>query len=90
MPIIGQRVSIGNTPTPIIIPTYGASGDPITGSLLNLGPETVDLGGFTVAVGAGYPLVMNATFDVDLIAGDVLYGICPGGATTIAVLKLRQ
>lgn len=56
MPIIGQRVTVGTTATILITPTYGSTNDPITGSLLNLGSQDVDLGGAGVVAGSGYLL----------------------------------
>jgi len=90
MPIIGTRVTVCTTATVIMLPTNGSTGDPITGSLLNLGSQDVDLGGAGVTTGAGYLLRVGGTFDVDLIAGDVLYGVTASGTSSICVLKLRQ
>lgn len=90
MPIIGSRVTVGTTPVVLLSPTYGSVGDPVTGSLLNLGAQDVDLGGATVTTGAGYLLRVGGTFDVDLISGDVLYGVTASGTSSICILKLRQ
>lgn len=83
-------MTVGTTAVAIITPTYGSTGDPITGSLLNLGSQDVDLGGADVVTGEGYLLRVGGTFDVDLIAGDVLYGVTASGTSSICVLKLRQ
>jgi hypothetical protein len=90
LPIIGARVTVTTSPTQIVLPTYGSATDPVTGSLLNLGPADVDLGGAGVTAGAGYLLRVGGTFDVDLIGGDVLYGVVAASTAVVCVLKLRQ
>lgn len=90
MPIIGERITVTTSPTQIIVPNHGSISGPITGSIMNLGPQDVDLGGAGVAAGAGYLLRVGGTFDLDLIHGDILYGITASSFATICLLKLMQ
>lgn len=90
MPIIGERVTVTTTATQVVVPTYGAASDPITASLRNPGPSSVFLGGAGVTSSAGYELVSGGTIDLDLMAGDVLFGITATGTQVVHVLKLRQ
>lgn len=90
MPIIATRVTVTTSPTLLTDPRNGSTTGPITASLLNLGPEDVDLGGANVGVGAGYLLRAGGTFDVDLIAGDLLYGVGAAGTAVVCVLRLMQ
>lgn len=90
MPIIGQRVTVTSTASQVVVPTYGSANDPITASVLNLGPNDVDLGGSGVTTGNGYLLRVGGTIDVDLMSGDVLYGVTATSTSVLALLKLRQ
>jgi hypothetical protein len=91
VPIIGTRVTVTDSPTLIYVPRHGSAGDPRSGSILNLGPADIDLGGETVSTGAAYLFRKNATMDLDLLAGDELYGVAPSGqSAVVSILKLRQ
>ena len=90
MPIVGERLTVTTSPTQIIVPNHGSITGPITGSVLNLGPQDVDLGGPGVVAGAGYLLRVGGTFDLDLIHGDVLYGVTASATAVLCVLKLMQ
>lgn len=90
MPIIGTRVTVTTAPTQVIVPNNGSITGPITGSILNLGPQDVDLGGAGVTTGAGYLLRVGGTFDLDLIHGDILFAVTASSTAVLCVLKLMQ
>lgn len=78
------------TATQIVVPSNGSVSGPITSSLLNLGPSDVDLGGAGVTTGNGYLLRVGGTFDVDLIHGDILFGVTASSTAVICTLTLMQ
>lgn len=90
MPIKGGRTTITTTPTQVVVPDNGSITGPITASILNLGPQDVDLGGEFVAAGTGYLLRVGATFDVDLIHGDILYAVTAAGISVLCHTRLMQ
>lgn len=90
MPIISNRITVTTSPTQLLIPNNGSIAAPITGSILNLGPSDIDLGGETVVSGSGYLLRVGGTFDLDLIHGDVLYGVVASGTSVVCTLKMMQ
>lgn len=91
MAIVGSRVTITTAITKVFDPNrHGSASSSITGSVLNLGPSDVDLGGADVVAGAGYPLTVGSAIDLDLIAYDILYAVTTSGTAVLALLKMRQ
>lgn len=90
MTVVGTRVTVTTAATNVMGLNSHNAVCPSTGSILNLGPQDVDLGGPEVTAGAGYPLTVGSAIDVDLILIDQLYAITASGTAVLAVLKLRQ
>lgn len=90
MPIISSRVSVTTSPTVLSNPIYGSLSDPISAVVKNIGGASVYLGGFAVASTDGLELAPGETMNVDLMAGDILYGVTASGTVIVSVLKLRQ
>jgi hypothetical protein len=90
VPVIGSRTTVTTVATQLMLPNNGSISAPVTGSLLNLGPSDVDLGGPGVVAGAGYLLRVGGTFDLDLIHGDVLFGVTASSTAVICKLLLMQ
>ena len=72
MSVVGSRVTITTAATNVMGINKHNSTCASTGSILNLGPQDVDLGGPEVLTGAGYPLTVGSAIDVDLILIDQL------------------
>ncbi len=90
MSVVGLRVTVASSPTNVMGLNSHHAGCASTGSILNLGPRDVDLGGPEVLTGQGYPLTVGSAIDVDLILIDQLYAVTATGTSVLAVLKLRQ
>lgn len=90
MPIISARVSVTTAATILSNPVNGSLADSISAVVKNTGGASVYLGGATVTSAAGLELAPGETLNVDLMAGDVLYGITASGTVTVSVMKLRQ
>lgn len=90
MPILGGRTTVTTSATQVVVPNNGSIVGPVTASILNLGPNDCDLGGEFVTTGNGYLLRVGATFDVDLIHGDVLYAVTASGTTVLCHIRLMQ
>lgn len=90
MPIISSRVVVGNTPTLLINPVNGSVTGSITAIVKNAGPTSVFIGGEFVTAAQGFELAAGGTVDVDLIAGDLLYGITGSGTQEVQTIKLMS
>lgn len=91
MPIISSRVTVTSTATQIVDPTRGGVVDPTTCLIRNAGGFTVYLGGVGVTTATGFELPPGGSFNADLIAGDVLYGIVVGSSSSeLHVMRFRQ
>lgn len=90
MPIVSTRVTVTTSPTVLSDPVYGSLADPIGAVVKNIGGSSVFLGGAGVTAAAGLELAPGESLNVDLMAGDVLYGITASGTNAVAVMKFRQ
>lgn len=90
MPIISNRVSVTAAATSLSNPVGGSLGDPIGVIVKNTGGASIYLGGSGVTSAAGLELAPGETLNVELMGGDVLYGITASGTVIVSVLKLRQ
>ena len=92
MPIIAARVTVGTTPTLIVDPKNGSVTGTINALVKNPGPNTVYVGGEFVTVASGFPVQTGGTIDLDLIHGDLLYGIVapPDGSQELQTVKLMS
>lgn len=83
MSVSGRRVTVTTTAT--LLSTATVSGQSI--AVTNKGAAAVDLGGSTVATGAGYSLAVDATASTDLDPGEELYAIAASGTVDVHVLE---
>lgn len=90
MPIISSRVTVGVTPTLILNPVNGSVTGPITGIVKNPGPTSVYIGGEFVTAATGFELATGGTVDVELISGDVLYGVTAASTQELQTIKLMS
>ena len=90
MPIIASRVTVTGTATLLINPLQGSVTGPITALVKNPGPTSVYLGGEAVTATTGFELATGGTVDVELISGDLLYGITSGGSQELQTIKLMS
>jgi hypothetical protein len=90
MPIISSRVSVTGTATVLSDPTRGSIGDPIGVVVKNTGGTSIYLGGSGVTSAAGLELAPGETLNIELMGGDVLYGITASGTVIVSIMKLRQ
>ena len=90
MPVISTRVAVAAAVTLIVDPIRGGVPDPISAVIKNAGAVSCFLGGIAVTAATGYELMPGEPFNADLVAGDVLYAITAGGATTLHVIRFRQ
>lgn len=89
MPIIAQRIVVTTSPTVILTPLNGSVTGPITALVKNVGPNTVYIGGEFVTVAEGFSVGTGGVVDVELIHGDVLYGIVAPGDVSQEVQTIR-
>jgi hypothetical protein len=90
MPIIASRVSVTTSPTVLTNPVNGSLADSISAVVKNTGGASVYLGGVNVQSTDGLELAPGEIMNVDLMAGDILYGVTASGTVIVAVMKLRQ
>jgi hypothetical protein len=90
MPIISSRVSVTASATVLSDPVRGSLGDPIGCVVKNTGGSSIYLGGSGVTSAAGLELAPGETLNVELMGGDVLYGVTAAGTVIVSVMKLRQ
>ena len=90
MPIVSQRVTVTAAVTLVLNPLNGSVTGPITALVKNPGPTSVYLGGETVTATTGFELATGGTVDVELITGDLLYGITAGGSQELQTIKLMS
>lgn len=86
MAVIGLRVAVANVPTLVV------AADPDGSSVLVRNADAaaaVDLGGPTVATGAGFSLGAGAAVSLDLAPNEKLYGVTASGSITVHVLENR-
>lgn len=89
MAVHGTRVGVTGAPTPLNV---DAAGDPVPGQsviLTNKGTVPLDIGGPTVASGAGYELAVGDTLSAELAHDEVVFAIGPdAGPHSIHVLAV--
>lgn len=90
MPIIAGRVTVTASVTLILNPLNGSVTGPITAIVKNPGPSSVYLGGETVTAATGFELATGGTVDVELIAGDLLYGVTASGSQELQTIRLMS
>jgi hypothetical protein len=92
MPVLSSRVTVAATPTIIVNPVRGADllPDNTYAMVKNAGGVSIFLGGVTVTAAAGFELGPGTAISLELIIGDVLYGITAAGTVEAHVMKLRQ
>ena len=90
MPIIAARVSVTASATLLLNPINGSVTGSITAIVKNPGPASVFIGGEFVTAATGFELASGGTVDVDLIAGDLLYGITTGATQELQTIKLMS
>lgn len=90
MPIISSRVDVTSAAAVLTDPAHGSIGDPIGCVVKNTGGTSIFLGGAGVTAAAGLELAPGESLNLDLMGGDVLYGITASGTVTVSVLKMRQ
>lgn len=88
--MLGQRISVGTTPTIILDGTNSAANYPISAIILNpTGGIEVDLGGAGVTTATGFALIATASVQVDIV-NEILYGIVASGTQVVHVLRRGQ
>lgn len=90
MPIISARVTVTASPTLIIDPRNGSTTGPVTGIVKNDGPTSIYLGGAGVTAATGFLFEAGTVIDVELITGDLLYGITAAGTQEVMTMKLMS
>lgn len=81
MSVSNGQVTIADTATQIHAPSGGASGAIVT--LKHVGTNPIYLGDANVTINNGYKFEADDVLPVDLIEGDVLYGIVESDTETI-------
>ncbi|MCY1141712.1 hypothetical protein OWR29_27255 [Actinoplanes sp. Pm04-4] len=86
MAVTAQRITASTTP--VALNTAAGSGERLI--IKNTSANAADLGGPTVAAGAGFDLAAGATVGpIDLDPGDVVYAIRSAAAdATLSVLRV--
>jgi len=75
MAIVGERITVDATATVLHTGSSGVSGTKLV--IMNIdGTDTVALGPSTVTFANGFILGTTTTINIDLAAGDILYGRC--------------
>lgn len=90
MPIISARVLVGTSVTLLLNPLNGSVTGPITAIVKNPGPVSVFIGGEFVTASTGFELATGGTVDVELIAGDLLYGITASSTQELQTIRLMS
>lgn len=90
MPIISSRVIVTTSPTLLINPINGSVTGSITALVKNPGSVSVFVGGEFVTTSTGFELPSGAALDVELVAGDLLYGVTVTGTQEIHTIKLMS
>ncbi len=62
----------------------------VTAIIRNSGPTTIFIGGATVSATTGFEVPTGGIIDVELIAGDLLYGITAAGTQEVQTVKLMS
>jgi hypothetical protein len=86
MPVIGKRVTVANSPTLI-------AGGEDGGHVLVRNADAsaaIDLGGQSVATGAGFSLIAGATVAFETGGTKKLYGVTASGTVIVHVLTSRR
>ncbi len=90
MPIIAARVTVTSSPTLILNPLNGSVTGPITAIVKNPGSVSVFLGGEFVTASTGFELATGGTVDVELISGDLLYGVTSSSTQELQTIRLMS
>ncbi|HEY7822348.1 MAG TPA: hypothetical protein VIG24_05925 [Acidimicrobiia bacterium] len=86
MAVRGTRVSVGTTAVAILRETTGRSRG--SGAVVkNLGTVDLDLGGPSVATGAGLPLPAGESISVELEPSESLWAVAASGTVSVALLE---
>lgn len=89
MAIYTSQTSVGTTAT-LIGPMHSGTADGQAGSSVafyNPGPTAVVLGNATVTTTTGFTLISGATFQADLQAGELVYGVVASGTQTVQAFE---
>lgn len=91
MATVGKRVTVTTAPTKLNSASSGAT-DPTIGSSLTVrnrhATASVDVGGVTVASGAGFELLAGESIPMDVGRGEDVYAICASGTVVCHVLEV--
>lgn len=82
MPALGSRTSVAAS----VVPSIAAGSNVIRARITNTGTTAVDLGGSTVASGAGYSLGAGASIDIVVSPYTTVYAVGTATAASVHVL----
>lgn len=88
MPIIAARVTVTTSPTLLIDPMNGSVTGPVVAIVKNPGPTSIFIGGAGVTATTGLEVATGGTVDLDLISGDLLYGITASQPQEVQTIRL--
>lgn len=89
MAVYTSQTTVGTTAT-LIGPLHSGSADNQAGgsvAFYNPGTSAVVIGNSTVTVTTGFTLVSGATFQADVEAGEVFYGVVATGTQVVQTLE---
>lgn len=88
--MLGQRITVGTTPTLILDGTNSAANYPISAVIMNpTAGVDVMLGGAGVTAATGFALIATASVQLDII-NEALFAIVASGSQVVHVLRRGQ